>query len=174
LTWYSISNPDSEVRPLLILYLILTMVVPIAILIITVLRMKQYPNLFNMQFSGILEWDLYESGILTKHYSPASPDNIERRFFPFDDMSRIVIYPERHRIDEILELYKAKLWEKKPKDQRADANPPNGMSQNISNTIWFIDRNGKLMDLTMQRYFMKPGARLIFKNLLHRKVNTVE
>ena len=173
--WLYYTNQDNPIKGVFfIVILILSLIAPIMIVLAILYSTKKYPNSIKMHFSGELEWDTYEKGIMTKNYSLTGPGNIETRFFPFGDMSRVIIYPQRHKIDEIFELYKAMVREKNPEGSGTNERLSRGKSQNISNMIWFVDSNGKLVDLAMQRYFLRPGTRSKFKELLRQKVKVVE
>jgi hypothetical protein len=154
--------------------LVLSVLAPLIIGLAYLHGKIKYPKFPTLLWSGEFEWDLYENGIMIKVYSPTAQNHIDSSFIPFSGISRVISSPQRHQIEEVFELYKTLVCEKYPERSMENAKLSPGMSMVISSRVWFIDMNGKLLDLTMQRYFIKPSAIPKFRKLLHEKVKVVE
>jgi len=134
---------------------------------------KTYTHL-NVLWSGELDWDLYENGILAKVDSGEEDQKTVARFVPFRTISRAMLFPRGQRINEVFELHQDRM-RLRDSDRPVNAGSlSREIASTISDRVWFVDADGKLLDLTMERKHFRKSAMGPFRKHLQEKVKVVE
>jgi hypothetical protein len=157
-------------NPFVMLFMLFTMVFESMILLKGFGHIKKNvtPRLA-MIWTRDLDWDLYENGILVKAYEKGEPSGVKETFYPFARMSKAVFFPKGPAVEEIYRLFVDSMG------LRAEERPLNaGLAGAIQDRIWFIDREGKLLDPAPSRRNIRAGAIEPLRKLLEHKVKVIE
>ena len=159
--------------PIVLVFLIIALIFESIIIIFGCLVMIKTFAHVSVLWSDELDWDLYENGMLAKIHS-TEPISTEVRFIPFKTVSRAFIFPRGRSINEVFELHQDRM-RLRDSDRPVNAGPlSREIASTISERVWFVDVNGKLMDLTMVRNNFSKRAMEPFRKLLQEKVKVVE
>jgi hypothetical protein len=127
-----------------------------------------------MIWTGGLDWDLYENGILTKRAPAEGPGTIITAFVPFNKMARVFIFPRGQTARQVFELYQDRQRFRDGEKPAAAEELTPATAAVISNRVWFFDQSGKLMDLTMVKNELGSSGLKKFRELLRDRVKVEE
>jgi len=173
-------NDNFLTRTLIVVLFSAIILIPIAPIFGKYRSNQKYPNFWKLRANGLLEWDLRENGIVAKVYSLETVSeldiskNLTVKFILFSEISKVIIFPEKEKADEVYRLLMQAQREKSPEKAVVDKGPGWGTMFAISNRIWLIDIDGKLMDHALYRMAFKWSTMPKFIEILRSKVKVVE
>jgi len=164
----------ATLSPIVLIFVIIVLAFELMIILFGCQTLiKTYTHL-NVLWSGELDWDLYENGILAKVQPPEEDGRIVAQFASFKNIARVIFNPQGRSINEVFVLHQDRM-RLRDSDRPEDAGPlSNELVTVISSRIWFVDTDGKLLDLTMERKHLRKSAMGPFRKLLQEKVKVVE
>jgi len=92
--------------------------------------------------SGVLDWDIYDNGILVKYYSKKPTVSVEQDFMPFENISKVYINTNISQVEEVLSLIREaakNAVDFKNEEYVVD----DDWRHTIQNNIYFIGIKGK-------------------------------
>ncbi len=161
--------------PVVLLFTIIAMTFESMILTMAFLKVKNsYGAGPGMIWTGELDWDIYENGILTKTSSSDRPGTVETRFVPFRKMARVIFFPQGQMRLGVFGLYQDTLRYRDDERPAGAGTLTPETAAVISTRIWFVGVDGKLLDLTMAQNQITARNANRFRELLRNKVKVVE
>jgi hypothetical protein len=130
----------------------------------------------HMEKRGDLDWDLYENGILERHYSDESPNHILEDFDFFSKYPKVYFNVGDHNTKQIWEHIKNVARKARELDggeyREGDFVWDNDQNEFLKTLIWFLDGTEGQEDFELDRDCVRDLRR--FESILRQKVKVVE
>jgi hypothetical protein len=120
--------------------------------------------------SGKLDWDLHENGIMAGFDSDKLSDEVERRFLPFNAISRVHFNLQTKDMEHVLE-------KRRERDKNApgfnplEYAPTKSMERTLKNSIW-LESTDSFLIYELEKEGLRDAGR--FESILRQKVKSVE